>query len=421
MKYDTNEIMRLADISSAEKQAPAFNAENVLKNYEKIFNKYRKMKNNLLGEYDEKGEYKIKDEMILKKLLEMPKKFEEKDSDIVYLSAKFDTFVLNFKIVFEISPEFCNAYLYFIEVEDVLDETVKHVTLLDTILDVYSPKFKEEVFNEWKVYLEEDVYSKDDFLRSLLNKQKEDCKFSEELVEILSQLFLLRMLKALENCGDLGKKILEEYNKFLAGATAKDPSLALDNARMKMILDYIIRKNNGYEQIAKTQEGLAVLAGFVNPMKRVFSEPSIIEGLGKDKEKEKKEEKKAEKPKEASKPKAKAKAKAKGGKAYTGVDISKCFGGGKAAKKPEAKKKLMPGAYIPINEKVPVTKKPVTQNKDNTKKPQVKDSVVEKNPKPKQRIDNLYFDLGWGRIVEQFPHTNTKDSNAKDKGDGKTL
>ena len=135
MKTNTKDLMKFAVAEGGQTPAQT-NADAILRDFQKILYIKRKRNNDLLGGFNDTGDYKITDKLILKKLLEVPKKFGEKQDDVVYASAVYDTLVLNFKIVFEMSSEFCNAYLYFIEVENLAEEDIKHVTLLDTILEI---------------------------------------------------------------------------------------------------------------------------------------------------------------------------------------------------------------------------------------------------------------------------------------------
>lgn len=332
----------LSDMENGEKVENT-NVDNVLGEYVEISNKLRKQRNNLLGSFDSEGNYKISDPTILAQILILPKHFEMKEDDVVYATAKItDTLFLNFKIAFEISPEFCNAYLYIIEKEEQFGETIVHTTFLDSKLDIYSPTFKENVYELWRVYLDEEIYEKDNFLKELLLMQKEDYESNFELFEIVCQLFLMRMLKALEGCGELGLKIKQEYNELLEKYTEQDPSFRLSNIKMKLLLERVIEKNGGMALIAKNPQVASVLNGYSNPMKQILSPASVLDQNGKapfDKKTEKKDEKKVEEQKKKTEP-AKAKAKAKGkaksaskpkpAKAFSTASVFK-----KAAKKKE--------------------------------------------------------------------------------------
>lgn len=397
MKTNTKDLMKFA-VAEGGQTPVQTNADAILRDFQKILYIKRKRNNDLLGGFNDKGDYKITDKLILKKLLEVPKKFGEKQDDVVYASAVYDTLVLNFKIVFEMSPEFCNAYLYFIEVENLAEEDIKHVTLLDTILDVYSPTFKQKVYEEWRVYLDEEIYEKDDFLFEILKKQQDENQFTSEFDAILAQLFVLRMLKALENCDEVGKEILDEYNEFLQKAILKDPSLAQDDQRLIFILNKIILKHSGYEALLKTTEGVAVLTGYIKPMQRVLGVggQSILDAVGKNAKKlegDKKVEKKAEKPKV----KASVKAKGKGAKKAAKIDAYDIGGAFSAPKKPDApvKKPLLVTTELPKKAEASkgssnASQTPNVKQNPPVSKPQ-KTPTVDKPKVPNGKLENITF------------------------------
>ena len=354
---ETKDILNFGITSGQAPEPKSDEAEKILKDYVAVANILRKQRNNLLGNFDSNGDYSITDEAILSQLLLLPKKFDRKEDGVVYVYTKFESFVVNFKIVFDMSPSFCKAYLYLIEIEYGVEEDTKHTTLIESKEDVYSPKFKEEIYTDWKVFLEEEVYEKSDYIETLLSHQNETYLFNEELIEILSQLYLIRMLKALENCGELGTKIKEEYKQLLEKLLALDPSLSQNYIKLKMILDQVIQKHNAMPTIMKTQEGVAVVAGYLNPMKKVLSPPAIVKEVG-DVDKEKDKKKDEDKKKTVDKPKAKVKGGGGKAKAVKPFDVSKVYGGGKKKdnKKPEPKK-----LFVGPSKKIEPAPAPVTQ------------------------------------------------------------
>ncbi|MBE7075564.1 MAG: hypothetical protein E7375_00650 [Clostridiales bacterium] len=295
-------------VSEQDKATAPKDADGLLKDFFAVDFLQRKQENKLLGDFDAEGNYKIDDKKIIEQLHIVPKKFDNKEGDVVYMHTKLETFLLNYKIVFEISTSFCNAYLYLIEIEQGVEEDIKHVTLLDSVLDTYSPKFKEEVYKLWKVYLEEDIYDKNDYLLNLLKSQEEKYQFNKELFEILSQLYMVRMLKVLDSCGELGEKIKAEYKQTIERLGLKDPSVLQDNSRLKQVLDSIIKKHDAFKEIAKTSEGAQVVAGFAQPIKKITAVVKEVANTEMPAKEEKKDAKKG-----ASKPaKKKGKVKAKG-------------------------------------------------------------------------------------------------------------
>ncbi len=291
-------------------EKPALDAGKVQNEYLKLYYLQKKRENLLLGDYSVDGSYKISDEKFLKELKEIPKKFEEKIDNVVYANAILGSYILRFKIEFNVKPDFCTSVLSFIEIEHGVEEDVKHVTILENNLDIYSPRYHEEMYAKWRVYFEEQIYDKSDFLHDYLKKREEEFLFGTELVEVLSQLYLVRMLKFLDSFGEKGLKLKQEYKLLVEKLSKNDLSILQNYTKLKKVLDGILIKNKVFDEIAKTAEGAACLNEFSVPLKRVYKieTPSIVEMAGKDAKDEKKEDKtKAPAKKPAAKKKGKAK------------------------------------------------------------------------------------------------------------------
>lgn len=294
-----------------KKTVPTLNADQVSKDYLKIKLYETKLRDKLLGEFSPSGEYKITDEKMISSLINIPKRYADKQESFVYASTIVDNVVLNFRIEMNISESYCNASLSIIEVEHGIETDKKHVTRLDSFVDVYSPKFKEQVYKRWKVYFEEDVYEKDDYLKNYLKKLNEELLFNKELTAILSQLYIVRMLKLLDSCGEIGEKVKLEYKLIVEKILNKDASITQDFTRLKLILDYVIQKNNALPTLLKSQEALAIMQNYSAPIQRIKDKtvaPRVTEVQGLP---EKKEEKKQDNKKKSSPAKKKSKSKGK--------------------------------------------------------------------------------------------------------------
>lgn len=298
-------------------------SEKIKEDYLEILYYQTKQKNNLLGSYDSSGKYTIKDLNILKNLITVSKKFEDKTDNIVYASAKKDNFVLNFKIELDLNVDFSRATLYLIEIEHGLEQDKKHVTKIDEYLTINSATFKNEIFDAWHIWTESDIYEKNDFLFDYLKFQEEEYLFNKELTEILSQLYLVRLLKILETNGELGQKILLEYKLMLEKMQEKDLAFKQSNTNLKEILDLVILKNEAFDIIFKNAEACTVATSFVQPLKRIKDKiPATLKEVTKEPE-QKKEEKKKEAPKKA---KSKGKAKSKSSFKPFKFDAKKAYG-----------------------------------------------------------------------------------------------
>ena len=297
-------------------QSPeSLEAQQIKQQYLEIMFFQAKQRNNLLGEFDADGNYKLSNEKLINGLLLAPKKFEEKVDETAYVSATLNEFVLNFKIEFEISEGYSKAQLFLIEVEHRADEDVKHTTKLDELVAVYSAQFREEVYKKWRVYFEENIYEMSDDIYKYLHMQEEEMLFSRELTEILAQLYLTKMLTLLDNFGELGQKIKYEYKQLLEKQLEKDPNLNQNYTKLKFLLDRVMIKNHAFDELCKNKDARLVMTSFLTPLKRVKDKaPPDLTKLAKKKAQEKTSNKapeKAEKKEAKAKPKKAAKASVK--------------------------------------------------------------------------------------------------------------
>lgn len=328
MKIKTKDDLIYGIVSGQNCVPKNLEASEVLKDYLDILRYQSKQRNNLLGQFSADGKYKVEDEKILQELKVVTKKFDEKVDNVVYAHSKIGNFVLNFKITFDISVSYCNANLALIEVENEPQEAIKHITLLDTLIEPYSPKFKENAYKLWNISFDADENVKNDYLFSYLHIQEEEFLFNKELTEILSQLFLVRMLKLLDGAGLLGEKIKQEYKLLVEKMLAQDPNIYQNHTKLKMLLNSVLIKNNAFKTLLKDKDAVLILANYSMPIMRVKekSVPTVIrEGTKKPKAET---DKKKEEKKKTETPKAKKKAKSKSGKSIKPFtyDIGKAFG-----------------------------------------------------------------------------------------------
>ncbi len=123
--------------------------------------------------------------------------------------------------------------------------------------------------------------------------QREEFLFSKELVAILSQLYVLRMLKFLEGFGELGEKIQIDFRRAMEAKTELDPSITMDFALQKEILDNIILKHGALKQILKDKQGAEIVENFTTPLNKIRAKSfdTITENVKKAEKEEKKETK----------------------------------------------------------------------------------------------------------------------------------
>lgn len=356
------------EVQTPTKETSKEDIAKIQKEFFEITYFQRKQRGNLLGSF-ENGKYKISNEQILKGLIDIPKKYEIQEGNIIRVSVKLNEFVLNFRIDLDINESYCTAKLFLIETEQDAVESIKHVSEIDSRVEPYSPNFISDTLAFWHVYMNENPYEKDDFLLNYLAMQKEEYAFSLELSAILSQLYIVRMMNLLDGMGELGDKIRYEYKVLMEKLLLEDPGLSQDFVMQKVYLDRILEKNNAYEEILKLPEGPKALKGFSTPLKNVRDKtyPSVIvEAPKKEKAEEKKEDTKPAK-KSASKSKSKGKS-SEGAKAPK-IDFIKALKNG-----------LLPVNFSNAQSSVafqkPAAKKP-TQQQTNQPQPTNKNEAQE--------------------------------------------
>jgi len=265
-----------------------------------------KRENLLLGEFSSDGKYCLKDEKLMQDLVSMPKVLQERVDNVVYAFTKYNGYNVNFKVELDISESYCSAELFLIEIEHQSEEDVKHLTSLGNYVEIYSPSFKENVYKTWNINLQETPLDKGDAVFRAFKEMDGELNFTKELLEILSQLYIVRLLKVLDGCGTLGLKIQGDYRALVEELIKKDPSLAQNHTRLKHVLDKMIEKHNGFDVILNKSEGAEILKNFSEPIDRVRGKnaPVLVESNSKE---EKVPETKTAKKEEPKKKKSKSK------------------------------------------------------------------------------------------------------------------
>lgn len=286
-------------------------AKEALKQFEETSQYQTKRENLLLGEFSADGKYSLTDGDFMQDLVSMPKVLQERDGNVVRAYTKFKGINLNFKVELDISESYCSAEIFLVEIEHQPDEDIKHLTSLGNFVEMYSPSFKDNVYKAWNINLQETPLDKDDVVFKTLKELEGERNFSKELVEILSQLYVVRMLKLLDNCGTLGLKIQGDYRALVEELLRKDPSLAQDHTRLKQLLDRMIAKHNGFDFLLRMPGGADILRNYAEPVGRVLGHdiPVLVEPVKIEQPKPKTADDSASK-KDAQK---KKKAKGKGG------------------------------------------------------------------------------------------------------------
>lgn len=203
----------------------------------------------MLGEYDKDGKYKI-DEKTKKELTTCEKSIKETTEKEIKCVAYVGSFNFDFVIKIEKSSEReKTAKLYLIEklksFTGEIDRT--EITYISAYTDSDDMYFSEKLNKVFHLHLEEKDAKDYDREKNaeFLKKKKLDLNQLKKILssqgEELSKIYLQKMLKFLEKCGDKGDFILRKYKKILE----RDKSKLIKGEagyyfKLKSILDEMI-------------------------------------------------------------------------------------------------------------------------------------------------------------------------------------
>ena len=240
--------------------------------YQKISNKMLFLRYHLLGQFDEKGKYYIKDD-IKKDLIKAQKEIQVEDGDGYVVHLRYAKMTFEFEVNLTYKDTTANAQLVLVEKVD--EQIVK------TVIDSFEEKNDEEFrINVRKRYNLVDVAFtiRDEEVPNLniwLYWQSEEELYWHDIYEMGSQFFILRAIAILQSYGEIGANILEAYYKQLE----KEQILSNNFSQMKEILDEVVNSFGGYEKIDEGKGKLGELAKeFSAPFfKKEDSKTAIIE------------------------------------------------------------------------------------------------------------------------------------------------
>jgi len=234
--------------------------------YYKTRMKMMTIKYRLVGKVNENAQYKVPDP-IRRDLINMEKEIEETGEDFykaiaLYMKKHFYFYI---KIV-PIEEGKAKASLFLSEyVEDFLgmEYIVSHIA---DFIDVYDDDYRIKLRKAFNLV---DVATKvDDFAVPDLAVLMQDC-FDLELVvgglyDMASQIFLMRMLKLLEEAGPAGAKVLAKYRELLAKSKDVEIDEKFRNSYYKALLDRAIDELGGYEKLGLDPKALSSIMKDIN-------------------------------------------------------------------------------------------------------------------------------------------------------------
>ncbi len=311
----------------------------ILINYYKIYLRELIDMNKLLGKFDNDGNYSISVD-IKRELVRMYKDvFDTSEgfyrAKAVYMEKEFD-FTVEINLLEDGNAQ---ADLYINEqVVGAHETTFK--TFVASFVDKLDASFNLRLKRAFKLVDSMPVLHDTQIpnIAILLQGQIDNGIFLDELIELGSQKFLLRMLEELENCGDVGRYILDTFKERMQELDDEksDTEENKDNfnykhkvnkkfTNMRRLLDEIVDEKGGYQNLPIEKNKFHELfSDFNKPVEQVEKLRETYQGSGKGR---------AIRPNAQANPKGRSSAQSAGGRGRTsskGTSNKKSNGGASA-------------------------------------------------------------------------------------------
>lgn len=240
--------------------------------YYKTSMKMLVMRFQLVGSFNNSGQYVIKDE-IKYDLVKMHKEISDSGADfykavVVYMK-KYFYFDVKISMV---DDKTAKASLFLSEfVDDALQESyiVSHIA---DFIDEYDASFRIKVrkaFNlEDVAIINEDFYISN--LAILMQEEYDINKYVGNLYDIASQIYIMRMLKLLEGAGPLGQEIIKRYKELIIDKEEEYKDDKFKYSRFKYLLDRAINEKGGLEKLPIPKERINDIVQEVNKSVRAI-------------------------------------------------------------------------------------------------------------------------------------------------------
>lgn len=248
-----------------------FGGEEVLENpslidYYRLHQVDQLFLNKLLGDFTPEEKYDIPEET--KKILIKVKKLITEVSANMYLAtSQLKYITLNFSVKYwKTENNQGVANLYLTEKLDGADL----VCFIAQYVSEYNDDFKERAKKAFNLFNEiedfEDEYSQK--IDEICEIQKQKNAEREYIVEIQSEFYIKEMLRLLEQSGENGKVIIEEFKPIMENALAQtNKSGVFQKLRLK--LDNLIIKSGGFNKFAQENpDFIRVSLIYSKPVKR---------------------------------------------------------------------------------------------------------------------------------------------------------
>lgn len=336
-------------------------------NYYKIYLRELIDMNKLLGKFDNDGNYSISVD-IKRELVRMYKDvFDTSEgfyrAKAVYMEKEFD-FTVEINLLEDGNAQ---ADLYINEqVVGAHETTFK--TFVASFIDKIDASFNLRLKRAFKLVDSMPVLHDTQIpnIAILLQGQIDNGIFLDELIELGSQKFLLRMLEELENCGDIGRYILDTFKERMQELDDEKSDREENKDKfnykhkvnkkftnMRRLLDEIVDEKGGYQNLPIEKNKLNELfSDFNKPVEQVEKLRETYQGSGKGR---------AIRPNTQANPKGRSSAQSAGGRGRTsskGTSNKKSNGGAsvssskstKAGSESESTNEKLVGSYTGLHE-----------------------------------------------------------------------
>lgn len=225
----------------------------------------------LVGRIDDKGVYRIKNE-IKYDLINMLKEISDEGEDFIRGEAYFMKKYFYFHIDITRDGLKAKASLYLSEfVDDFLDDEyiVSHIADFEDVDDQHFVNKTKEAYNLQDVALKNDEL-KIPNLAVLMQDEYDIDKYIGGLYDIASQIYLMRMLKLLEESGDpVCLDIIRRYRELSVDIDENESDEyerrnINKNTRLKALLDRAIDEKGGLEKLPVNKEKLKNIVHEIN-------------------------------------------------------------------------------------------------------------------------------------------------------------
>ncbi len=255
-------------------------------NYYKIYLRELIDMNKLLGKFDNEGNYSISVE-IKRELVRMYKEVSDMGEGFYLAKAEYMDKEFDFSVEINLLDDGnAQADLYLNEkVSGAHEITFK--TFIASFVDKLDGSFNLRVKRAFKLvdYMPVLHDTQIPNIAILLQGQIDNGIFLDELIELGSQKYVLRMLEELESCGDMGRDILDMFKERMheldeedenKGEESEEDKLSYKHkvnkkfTKMRRLLDEIVDEKGGYKNLPIEKDKLnELLDDFNSPVEKV--------------------------------------------------------------------------------------------------------------------------------------------------------